>query len=121
MPDPQDPATFERSRLNWDERGDGDHAGMLHWYRALIAIRRETPELAEGDPAAATASYDATRNLLLYSHAGLLVACNLGDNEVAVPEASGAALILAAAEPASDSAGTLAPDSVSVWRCAASH
>ncbi len=116
VPDPQDPATFERSRLDWDERGDGDHAGMLDWYRALIAIRRATPELIEGDAVEATATYDASRNLLLYSHAGLLLACNLGDYEVTVPEASGAVLILAAAESAPGRTETLAPDSVSIWR-----
>lgn len=90
---------------------------MLDWYKTLIALRRETPGLIEGDPAAATATYDATRNLLLYSHAGLLVACNLGDNEVGVPEASDASLILAATAPASGDIAVLAPDSVSVWRC----
>ena len=117
VPDPQDVATFERSQLNWDERLEGAHAAMLDWYRALITIRRETPGLVESDAAAAMATYDATRNLLLYSHAGLLVACNLGDNEVSVGEASDASLILAAATPASGEIAALAPDSVSVWRC----
>jgi maltooligosyltrehalose trehalohydrolase len=117
VPDPQDVVTFERSRLNWDERGDGEHASMLDWYRALIVIRRATPRLIEGDAAEATATYDATRNLLLYAHAGLLVACNLGDNEVTVPEASGARPILAASAQASSDVATLAADSVSVWRC----
>jgi maltooligosyltrehalose trehalohydrolase len=116
VPDPQDPATFERSRLQWDELGDDTHAGMLAWYRALIALRQATPELINGDPAKTTAAYDATRNLLLYSRAGLLVACNLGDNEVGVPEASGAALVLSSSPPASEGDSALASDSVSIWR-----
>jgi maltooligosyltrehalose trehalohydrolase len=115
VPDPQDPETFARSRLNWDELGDGDHAGMLAWYRALIALRRATPGL-HADASQAAASYDASRNLLLYSHAGLFVACNLGDNEASVPEASRSSLILASATSSPRRVPTIAPDSVSIWR-----
>ena len=49
VPDPQDPATFERSRLDWSEPGRAPHARMLRWYTDLIALRREHPELR--DPA----------------------------------------------------------------------
>jgi maltooligosyltrehalose trehalohydrolase len=38
FPDPQDPATFERSRLNWSLATDDNE--MLRWYRALIEIRQ---------------------------------------------------------------------------------
>src|SRR5690606_13287690 len=43
VPDPQDPATYERSRLRWDELAAPDHAAMLAWYRALIALRAGCP------------------------------------------------------------------------------
>ncbi|MEO3934051.1 malto-oligosyltrehalose trehalohydrolase [Micrococcaceae bacterium Sec7.4] len=46
VPDPQDPETFTRSRLNWAEAAQGDHARLLELYRQLIALRRSTPELA---------------------------------------------------------------------------
>ena len=46
VPDPQDRDTFLRSKLNWDERGQGEHGEMLRWYRDLIALR---PRL-HGDP-----------------------------------------------------------------------
>jgi maltooligosyltrehalose trehalohydrolase len=46
VPDPQDPETFTRSRLNWAEAADGDHARLLDLYRRLIALRRTTPELS---------------------------------------------------------------------------
>lgn len=38
FPDPQDPRTFERSRLKWEEAAD--HSEMLFWYRSLIALRK---------------------------------------------------------------------------------
>jgi maltooligosyltrehalose trehalohydrolase len=48
VPDPQDPATFERSKLDWAEASRGEHADLLAWYRELIALRRRLPAL--GDP-----------------------------------------------------------------------
>ncbi len=40
VPDPQDPATFTRSRLNWQELDEAAHREMLEWYRSLTAYRR---------------------------------------------------------------------------------
>ncbi len=40
VPDPQDAATFEASRLDWEEHKRDPHAGMLNLYRTLLAIRR---------------------------------------------------------------------------------
>ena len=51
VPDPQDPASFERSRLDWDEPGRDAHHGLLAWHRRLLGLRRETPELHAGAPA----------------------------------------------------------------------
>ena len=33
VPDPQDPETFTRSKLNWAEAAEGDHARLLELYR----------------------------------------------------------------------------------------
>jgi maltooligosyltrehalose trehalohydrolase len=43
VPDPQDVATFERSRLRWDEAAREPHASALRLYRRLLALRRELP------------------------------------------------------------------------------
>lgn len=39
VPDPQDPATFERSRLRWPD--SIETLDMLTWYRNLLRLRRE--------------------------------------------------------------------------------
>ena len=39
VPDPQDPATFERSRLQWLQAPA--NLDMLAWYRSLLHLRRE--------------------------------------------------------------------------------
>lgn len=47
VPDPQDPATFARSKLRWPERERPPHSSMLEFYRELIALRRANPGSAE--------------------------------------------------------------------------
>ncbi len=41
VPDPQDPSTFDRSRLNWDEIDEEQHRGTLNLYRDLLAERKK--------------------------------------------------------------------------------
>jgi maltooligosyltrehalose trehalohydrolase len=47
VPDPQDPATFERSKLNWDEAGKLGHAEILDLHKELIQLRRSQPDLSD--------------------------------------------------------------------------
>ncbi|MEO7909458.1 MAG: malto-oligosyltrehalose trehalohydrolase [Roseiflexaceae bacterium] len=47
VPDPQARATFEDSKLRWDERLEPPHAGILRLYHDLIALRRRHPALRE--------------------------------------------------------------------------
>ncbi|GIF13140.1 malto-oligosyltrehalose trehalohydrolase [Actinoplanes teichomyceticus] len=47
VPDPQDPATFQRSKLDWAERDKPGHAEMLQLYQRLIRLRREVPDLTD--------------------------------------------------------------------------
>src|SRR5262249_40561838 len=47
IPDPQAAETFECSKLNWRERYEEPHAGLLAWHRRLIKLRREIPALSD--------------------------------------------------------------------------
>jgi maltooligosyltrehalose trehalohydrolase len=47
VPDPQDPATFARSKLDWAERDKPGHTEMLDLHRRLIALRRTHPDLSD--------------------------------------------------------------------------
>jgi maltooligosyltrehalose trehalohydrolase len=44
--DPQSFETFARSRLNWDEPEDPQHAAILHFRRSLLELRRQYPCLS---------------------------------------------------------------------------
>ncbi|MBC8162592.1 MAG: malto-oligosyltrehalose trehalohydrolase [Roseiflexaceae bacterium] len=47
VPDPQAEATFTHSKLNWIEREQPPHAGVLQLHRDLLRLRRELPALRE--------------------------------------------------------------------------
>ena len=47
VPDPQDPATFERSKLRWSEARRERHARVLDGYRQLAGLRRELEVLTD--------------------------------------------------------------------------
>ena len=116
VPDPQAPATFERSILRWDEMRDGVHGRMLDWYRQLIELRRARLLVENLECAATNAWYDSARSLLMYTHSDLLVSCNLGEEAVPLPEATGAALLLSSDDAVGLAATPmLNADSVAIW------
>jgi maltooligosyltrehalose trehalohydrolase len=47
VPDPQDPATRDRSVLDWSELSEPEHARMFGWYASLVAERRRNPDLRD--------------------------------------------------------------------------
>ena len=55
VPDPQDEATYHRSKLDWDERRSPRGERMLSVYRRLTALRAEHPELTAPAYAVCTA------------------------------------------------------------------
>jgi maltooligosyltrehalose trehalohydrolase len=64
VPDPQDPQTFERSRLDWSERQRPEHASVLAWHRELFGLRASHPALRcreRGTYSAVALSPDAIR------------------------------------------------------------
>jgi maltooligosyltrehalose trehalohydrolase len=79
IPDPQDPATFAASRLDWSELAAPAHAGMLDWYRRLIHLRREHPCLTDGRREAVDVRYVEAPAALLVRRGPITVAVNLSD------------------------------------------
>jgi maltooligosyltrehalose trehalohydrolase len=75
--DPQDPETFERSRLRWDEVSEGRHATVLAGYRRLAELRRELSQLT--DPRFGRATVDEDRRRLTLDRGAVAVHLNLGE------------------------------------------
>ena len=80
--DPQDPETFHRSRLDWDERASGRHAVVLDCYRRLGRLRRELPQLTDPDFGAVSCTVDG--RLFTMRRGDLLVVVNTGDSATEV-------------------------------------
>jgi maltooligosyltrehalose trehalohydrolase len=78
VPNPQDPETFNRSKLNWDEASTGEHAKLLELYRALGALRHSTPELTEGGFAATEVEFNDDEQWLILVRGGVRVLFNFG-------------------------------------------
>ncbi|SDJ62289.1 malto-oligosyltrehalose trehalohydrolase [Streptomyces indicus] len=115
IPDPQDPATRERSCLDWAEPTTGDHARVLAWYQELLALRRSLPDLGDPDLAAVRVAWDEQARWLVVRRGDLRLAVNLGREPARIPLQGGAARVLAAWEraeaPGPDGVLTLAPES----------
>jgi maltooligosyltrehalose trehalohydrolase len=80
VPDPQSPATFVRSKLDWDELPREPQRGILDWYRRLIRLRRRLPELGP-----VTTEHDEARGFFRFDRAPLSVAFNVGTEPVRGP------------------------------------
>jgi len=89
VPDPQDPATFERSKLDWREPATARGERLLEVYRRLAALRRTLPELT--DPSFTHVRCTADEETRLFTlrrgtgDRGLLIAVNFGDAPVTLP------------------------------------
>ncbi|MFE7567583.1 malto-oligosyltrehalose trehalohydrolase [Streptomyces sp. NPDC057539] len=98
IPDPQDPATRERSCLDRSEAGKEPHARLLAWYRELIALRHTQPDLSDQDLAAVRVAYDEEARWLAYRRGDLRVAVNLSAEPALIPLGN-AGRVLASWEP----------------------
>ncbi|MFH8489585.1 malto-oligosyltrehalose trehalohydrolase [Streptomyces longisporoflavus] len=99
IPDPQSPATRDRSCLDWAEPLTDPHARVLAWYRELIALRRTRGDLLDPDLAALRVAYDEERRWFAVRRGDLRIAVNVGKEAVDVPLGGRGARVLAAWEP----------------------
>ena len=99
VPDPQDEATFLRSKLDWPELERDCHAELLGWYRELIALRRARPELTDPRLGRVHVDYDEGERWLVVRRGRLRVVANLGPRSQRLPLDRPAAAVLAASAP----------------------
>ncbi len=82
IPNPQETATFERSKLNWEELEKGEHRAMLQWHRDLIKLRHSIAQFGHNP---AHIQFDEKERWIVMSHSGIAVISNLSDTSQAVP------------------------------------
>ena len=99
VPDPQDEATFLRSKLDWAQLDHEPYVGILAWYRELIALRRARPELTDPRLDRVSADFDEDARWLLARRGRLRIAANLGPEPVHLALGPPGTAILAASSP----------------------
>jgi maltooligosyltrehalose trehalohydrolase len=85
IPDPQDPATFQRSKLDWTEVAREPHKLVLEWYKRLIRLRATTPELHDGKFGEIDVDYNEDQHWLMMKRGPITMAINLGRQKCHVP------------------------------------
>ncbi|OBI26060.1 malto-oligosyltrehalose trehalohydrolase [Mycobacterium sp. E1386] len=105
IPDPQDPQTFQRSKLDWDEVDTGEHGRLHRLYRDLIALRHSDPNLADPWLEHLAVDYDEEQRWISVSRGRLRIVCNLGAGATKVPVAGD--VVLAWGDPAVDADSTV--------------
>ncbi len=111
VPDPQDPATFGRSKLDWSELVQEPHASLLEWHRRLIALRRSLPALAAG---ALRAEFDEDERTLVLHRAPIDIHANVGGEERVVEGVCGRLVLTSGGAALAGQRLTLPAESVAV-------
>jgi maltooligosyltrehalose trehalohydrolase len=80
--DPQAQETFERSKLNWSQLEESPHREILHFYRDLLALRREHSSLSNCDKSLTRVQYDESERWIAVERGDSagersLLVCNL--------------------------------------------
>ena len=106
-PDPFDPGTFASARLDWSELGEGEHCRALDWYRGLLALRRQWPELSDGRLDRVTARADEADAVFMAERGRLLLVAVLRPGRFVVDVPPAAELLLTSDDGAAVGDGTL--------------
>jgi maltooligosyltrehalose trehalohydrolase len=120
IPDPQDIQTFERSKLNWGDLDGAEHVAILDWYKKLIALRRSSKALVDGNLAKLEVRFDEDAKWIVIRRGGYEIACNLGETVTSLPLAAASEIVLSSGGVCKVEGNVLQipPDSVAIV-CAA--
>jgi malto-oligosyltrehalose trehalohydrolase len=99
VPDPQDEATFRRSKLDWVQLDREPYLGILAWYRELIALRRARPELTDPRLDRVSADFDENARWIMVRRGRLRIAANLGTAPIQLSLGQPGTGVLAASSP----------------------
>jgi maltooligosyltrehalose trehalohydrolase len=111
VPDPQDPETFTRSKLDWSELSKEPHERLLAVHRSLLALRHAHPDLVDPDLAAVQVTWDDADRWLVVHRGSLRVVVNLADQprEIDLDRRAGDVLFATAELPELDGATVTLP------------
>jgi maltooligosyltrehalose trehalohydrolase len=89
VPDPEDEASFQASKLKWGEVDEGKHAEMLAWVKELIHLRRTTVALNDADFGHLDVQFDEELRTLTMQRGSVRTLLNIGKAPVTLPVLEG--------------------------------
>jgi maltooligosyltrehalose trehalohydrolase len=119
VPDPQDPETWRRCILRWEEVDEEPHRRLLAWYRDLAALRRAEPALSDGRLEGVVVHHSEAEQWLTMRRGPVQVVCNLAEGRQWVPVAGLGHVVLSSSpglSPVTDDGVELDGDSVVILR-----
>jgi maltooligosyltrehalose trehalohydrolase len=119
LPDPQDPETFRKSRIEWEKRHRGKHKVLLDLYKTLIRIRKESPCFSTLDKELMVSYCLEDKNILFMrrwknmSHAFAIFNFNKTDVSLAAPVPEGNwSKVLDSSDKIWEGPGSFVPDKI---------
>ncbi|WP_280274943.1 malto-oligosyltrehalose trehalohydrolase [Nocardia wallacei] len=85
IPDPQDPATFTTSKLDWTEPAQPAHARLLACYRDLLTLRRTRAEITDPWLPHLSIDVDEQSRWIALHRNRIHLLCNLSPDPVPIP------------------------------------
>jgi maltooligosyltrehalose trehalohydrolase len=118
IPDPESKATFEASKLKWDEVSAPAHSEMFEWYRDLIRLRRTNPCLNDSAQGNTVVTFDEQNTWIRIHRGTIAVICNLGVSDIAFVAPAESKTLLASRRTikTTDSEVILPPDTIAVLK-----
>ncbi len=109
VPDPQAIDTFQRSKLNWQERCHAEHSDMLGWYTELLRLRRSLPDFHPSRFHELEVVADSSGTWLWMKRGPYQVVASLvnGTVETPLPVPANASLLMQAGSTGSGTSGRL--------------
>ncbi|CAN5205711.1 malto-oligosyltrehalose trehalohydrolase [soil metagenome] len=105
VPDPQDPSTFENSKLDWSELDELHHRTLFDLYRQLIQLRHRMPALTDARFSTVSCEWNEQERWFRLDREGVSIAINFADVPRTVPAAGG--ILLATGDAAADGTSVL--------------
>jgi maltooligosyltrehalose trehalohydrolase len=119
--DPQAGVTFEQSKLDWQEISREPHSEILDWHKKLIRLRRNEPDLSDGEMKSVRTRYDEQKRWLVVERGAISIACNFSAQPQIISLRAGkhSLLLASGAEIKIGSASlNLPPESVAILKLA---
>ncbi|MGA4669221.1 malto-oligosyltrehalose trehalohydrolase [Propionibacteriaceae bacterium Y1923] len=101
--DPQDPATFEASKLDWSELDREPFAELRETYRRLVELRRSHPDFTDPRFNSVSVRIEADQHWMLIERGEeMLIVVNFGADEAVVELEDSSAVLFSTGEVALD-------------------